>query len=680
MLDLFSGCGGLSLGFLVAGSKITAAVESDPTAAASYATNFHGGDSTHAVGRDIITTTPGDLVKTMKLGKVAEAFDVVVGGPPCQAFARVGRSKLREIHARPDAFRHDPRATLFSPYIRYVKSCCPLAILIENVPDVMNFGGHNVPEEVCEVLEDLGYVSAYTLLNAAFYGVPQTRERMFLVAYHRKIADHVSFPAPTHWIDLPRGYEHSRRVALRVLSNRDLFSEPHRYLRPPEATKALPTAITAKEAIGDLPIIDTQKMMQRGELKRGVRRFNDVVPYDEIRTVSEYALSMKSWPGFEAGHGIRDHVIRYLPRDYALFARMKEGDQYPEAHAIALKMFEEELSRLEGLGIFIMHGSPEYYEKRSAIVPPYDAGKFPNKWRKIARHQPVRTIMAHLEKDGYSHIHYDSAQARTISVREAARLQSFPDGFVFSGSMNQAFRQIGNAVPPLLAQALATEIMNTIQPTECSFHRREPCRSAVVVAPVVVSGLSASEIDLAATCHQEDRTADVLTTEQRRAVMSRIRGKDTKPELILRRGLHQRGLRYRIHCAEVPGTPDLVFPRHRTAVFVHGCFWHGHGCSLFRWPKTRAAFWRTKITRTIERDQSVMSTLRANGWRALVVWECALRGRYRRPIQDTLNIAEAFIRGHRECVAEIAERGHTDTHRSYWRVSRGLQESLGRKK
>ena len=486
VLDLFSGCGGLSLGFRAAGFKIAAAIENDPTASASYGGNFHADDPLHAVDRDIISTAPGQLVRTLKLGRVAEAFDVVIGGPPCQAFARVGRSKLREIEAHPDAFRHDPRATLYTPYLRYVKSCRPLAILMENVPDVMNFGGHNVPEEVCEILEDLGYVSAYTLLNAAFYGVPQTRERMFLIAYHRKVAEHVSFPAPTHWIDLPRGYEGSRRVALKVLSNGGLFAETHNFVDPPKATNDLPPAVTAEEAIGDLPEIDARTLMRRGVLRRGARRFDSLMPYDENRSVSEYARSMKNWAGFKPGDGIYDHVIRYLPRDYPLFARMTEGDQYPEAHKLALKMFNEKLSRLAKKGITIEPESPEYEEMRRSIVPPYDAGKFPNKWRKIARGQPVRTVMAHLSKDGYSHIHYDNAQARTISVREAARLQSFPDGFVFVGAMNQAFRQIGNAVPPLMARAIAVEMMRTIQPA-ASAHltQQQPCRTSVA-APVVI--------------------------------------------------------------------------------------------------------------------------------------------------------------------------------------------------
>ena len=467
---------------------MTAAIESNPTAAASYGANFHTDDTLHAVNRDITSTTPGQLVRELKLGRTAEAFDVIVGGPPCQAFARVGRSKLREIEAHPEAFRHDARATLYAPYLKYVKSCRPVAILMENVPDVMNFGGHNVPEEVCEVLQALGYICAYTLLNAAFYGVPQTRERMFLIAYHRDVATNVSFPKPTHWIDLPPGYEGSRQVALKLLSDGDMFADAYSYLDPPEPTDVLSPAVTAKEAIDDLPEIDARALMRGGFLKRGARHFDRLMLYDDNRHVSDYAWSMKNWAGFEAGDGVYDHVIRYLPRDYPLFARMREGDQYPEAHKLAMKMLKEKLSMLAKQGIFIEPGSVKHEELKGSIVPPYDTNKFPNKWRKISRDQPVRTIMAHLSKDGYSHIHYDSAQARTISVREAARLQSFPDGFVFGGAMNLAFRQIGNAVPPLMAKAIAAEILRTIREA-AGAHRPQPRQFAAVAAPVVDDGL-----------------------------------------------------------------------------------------------------------------------------------------------------------------------------------------------
>ena len=199
-----------------------------------------------------------------------------------------------------------------------------------------------------------------------------------------------------------------------------------------------------------------------GRLRRGARRFDQPFNWDNSREPSEYALCMRTWPGFESAERLYDHVIRFLPRDYDLFARMNAGDQYPQAWQHAQDMFEERLESLRQKGREVHHGTDEYEKLYRECVPPYDANKFPNKWRKMWPDAPARTLMAHLGKDSYSHIHYDNRQARTISVREAARLQSFPDGFVFSGTMNPAFRQIGNAVPPLLAEAIAGVMMHTL--------------------------------------------------------------------------------------------------------------------------------------------------------------------------------------------------------------------------
>jgi DNA (cytosine-5)-methyltransferase 1 len=177
---------------------------------------------------------------------------------------------------------------------------------------------------------------------------------------------------------------------------------------------------------------------------------------------------MRHWPGFEARDLLYDHVIRYLPRDYDLFARLHPGDQYPEAIRHAEALFEEKLAREKQAGRDHPKGSIGWEMLRANTVPPYDAGKFPNKWRKMEADRPARTLLAHLGKDSYSHIHYDHDQARTISVREAARLQSFPDGFVFSGTMNPAFRQIGNAVPPLLAKVIAQALIAQLKSTQSS--------------------------------------------------------------------------------------------------------------------------------------------------------------------------------------------------------------------
>ncbi len=157
------------------------------------------------------------------------------------------------------------------------------------------------------------------------------------------------------------------------------------------------------------------------------------------------------------------------------------------------------------------------------------------------------------------------------------------------------------------------------------------------------------------TSAERGEATDVLTPEQRSLVMSRIRSKDTKPEMLLRRGLHGLGLRFRLHKADIPGKPDMVFPKYRVVVFVHGCFWHGHGCSLFKWPQTRAAFWKTKISRNMEQDRKVQAALTKAGWRIIVIWECALRGKYRKAQQDVLSDVETLVRFGREFRTEIAE-------------------------
>lgn len=463
VLDLFAGCGGLSLGFQSAGFEIAGAVELDPVAAESHARNFYKNVSAHqrlhAQARDITTTKPEELVITLGIGSdVASCVDVIIGGPPCQAFARVGRAKLREVAEHPEAFRQDARGNLYLRYLAYVRELQPLAILMENVPDVLNYGGHNIAHEMCEVLEEMGYVCRYTLLNAAYYGVPQMRERMFLVAFAEELGADIEFPAPTHWVELPRGYEGSRQVALKGLDP-SIFRF-HFYSPPPYASSDLLPAITAREALGDLPRIT---LHLEGQLKRGTRRLNQEILYPENMPISPYALLMRSWPGFENHEGVSDHVIRSLPRDYDIFRRMNPGDQYPEAYRHAQDLFQEKLAQVAVQGKGLEAGFAEYEALKRSIIPPYDSHKFPNKWRKMEADKPARTLMAHLGKDGYSHIHYDSSQARTISVREAARLQSFPDGFVFSGTMNPAFRQIGNAVPHLMALAIARKIMHNLK-------------------------------------------------------------------------------------------------------------------------------------------------------------------------------------------------------------------------
>ena len=120
--------------------------------------------------------------------------------------------------------------------------------------------------------------------------------------------------------------------------------------------------------------------------------------------------------------------------------------------------------------------------------------------------------------------------------------------------------------------------------------------------------------------------ADVHDRATRSRNMAAVRGRDTKPERLVRSALHRKGFRFRLHSRVLPGRPDIVLPMHRTAVFVHGCFWHGHNCALFKWPATRQAFWRTKILANRKRDRVVREKILAIGWRHLTIWECAFRG------------------------------------------------------
>jgi len=441
VLDLFAGAGGLSLGFQRAGFRIDGAVEIDPLAARTHARNFHPLDfERHAVARDVTRTEPEELG--------LDAIDVLVGGPPCQAYARVGRAKLREVADHPSAFRVDPRGNLYLRYLAWVKTLRPLALLVENVPDILHYGHHNVVEEMVEALDALGYVARYSLINSAFHGCPQMRDRVYLVGYRKELGVMPGFPRATRFMRLPRGYAGTRAVALKHVDR----SGAAGFVDADPGDPSLPGPVTAREAIGDLAPI-------RGDsVKRGARRFSALSAYAAADDFSDYVTMMRRWPRFAAGEGVYDHVIRALPRDGPIFRAMRPGAEYPEAHATA-----RALAALEAARLGLREGTPDHAALFARMVPPYDVGKFPNRWWKLEPDQPVRTLMAHIGKDTYSHIHWDAAQARTISVREAARLQSFPDGFVFEGTMNPAFRQIGNAVAPLMAAAIAEVMLDALR-------------------------------------------------------------------------------------------------------------------------------------------------------------------------------------------------------------------------
>jgi DNA (cytosine-5)-methyltransferase 1 len=403
--------------------------------------------------RDLSKLSPNDVAKSLDIASVSDGIEVILAGLPCQAFARIGRPKLGAVAADPEAYKKDPRATLYRRFLKYVEEFSPLAIVLENVPDILNHGGHNVPEEISRELTKAGYRCAYTLLNAANYGVPQLRERLYLVACHESLGCSPKFPSPTHKVEIPKGYANARSFALKHVG-----AETSHYVPSPIAFANLPGAISVEDAIGDLAPI--KRVGLRFD-KAPSRKLSLLSGYSKAGT--EYCALMRNWHGHSSGPNVQGHVVRHTPRDYALFATMAPGEQYPTMHKRALARFKRAVARRRKKGLVFADHSPAWRKLKAEMVPPYDPSKFPNKWRKLEADKPSCTLTAHIGKDTYSHIHYDSKQGRTISVREAARLQSFPDWYVFCGSMNTAFRQIGNAVPPLMASAIATAMLTSLR-------------------------------------------------------------------------------------------------------------------------------------------------------------------------------------------------------------------------
>lgn len=139
--------------------------------------------------------------------------------------------------------------------------------------------------------------------------------------------------------------------------------------------------------------------------------------------------------------------------------------------------------------------------------------------------------------------------------------------------------------------------------------------------------------------------------------MSGIRGKNTRPELEIRKALFGKGFRYRLHVRNLPGKPDIVFPKHKAVLFVHGCFWHGHHCPLFKLPSTRRKFWQTKISRNRRNDSAAIKEVRARGWRVGVIWECSLKGPHRLERGNLISRIERWLLSQRTILAVSGTAG-----------------------
>ena len=458
--DLFAGCGGFSLGFQRAGFRNVLAIEADEDAFTSHVLNFSqlSQPDAYRAFNDIRDVPPARAVKHLCSARVRtqDAIDILIGGPPCQAFSLLGRAALWGLARRKHAHAEDPRANLYEYFLEYVRALRPIAFVMENVREIGKFNDGNLAEDIASISARLGYNTRYALLNAAYYGVPQYRERMFIIGIHDGLDLIPGFPPATHQCVPPRGYASSRVGMGKALPIRaphesyvDFLPFGGRLSR-----KRFAVTPTALEALADLPRL-TYHLNGAGQ-----RDASDMQGYN--RRVTNFGTLMRSWPDFASGYKTDGHVVRLTPRDYRLFRQMKPGDMYPQAAQIAEANYLRRLHATESR----LHKRLDSRSRgvlRAEMVPPYDVDKYPNKYRKMSGDEPAHTVPAHLGKDCYSHIHFDSAQARTISVREAARLQSFPDGFILCGGMNARFTQIGNAVPPLLAYAVARHLLRQLR-------------------------------------------------------------------------------------------------------------------------------------------------------------------------------------------------------------------------
>lgn len=437
VIDLFSGCGGLTLGFEKAGFDIVAGIELMPQACQTISYNLdfrYGREQTHICG-DIT-----EIDTNCFMGKFGQEGCIVIGGPPCQAYSLAGRAKLRSL-GKDRVNIKDSRGYLYQDFLRFVYELDAKGAIMENVPESINYGELNIPEIVCESLEKHGYNAYWTILNSADYGVPQLRERVFVIACKKEEDIQINLPIPSHKCV----GEYLTPYQKRLESLRK-----NKYFKSPESSKNAKNAwVTVGEALSDLPVL-----FPNSDSKYKAVKLNEEKDYT-CEAKNKFQNIMRTWYGSES-FGSSANAFRNNKRDFGIFEKMDQGDNYIAASKIADLLFEKE-AKVFGY----QSNSDEYKKLYSKMVPSYDRDKFENKWKRLEVTKPSHTLVAHLSKDTYSHIH--PLEPRGISVREAARIQSFPDDFFFDCSMGDAFKQIGNAVPPLLAYGVAKSVLHAYE-------------------------------------------------------------------------------------------------------------------------------------------------------------------------------------------------------------------------
>lgn len=429
ILDMFAGAGGLSLGFEMVKDaadnsvfELYRAVENDNYACQTLRKRY---------GKEKVIE--GDITKLKTANKIIREckgkVSVMVGGIPCQSFSLIGpRSGFgKDI----DKYRKDKRDNLYEHFRDIAEEVKPKIIIIENVKGILSKKAtkrKKVIDKLISDFENLGYNfennkgEKWHLLNAAGFGVPQKRERIILIGI-KKTWKKINTPdiEPTH-------YDPSSDNAENFIS------------------KGLKPYVSVFEAIGDLPRVSPKVTLTgiNETEKDKIRRKNKSINNGADRKEHD---SQK----------LKQHLNRISPSGVAFFKFVRpNGYKYIDHHiARGQQTTDIELFKIMKQGETAKNFLERMPEKAKKLIK-YDMHSFTDKYRKQKANEPCTTVFAHLEKDGNRFIH--PFQARTYTPREAARIQSFPDDFIFEGPNSKKYKQIGNAVPPLMSYTIAKTI------------------------------------------------------------------------------------------------------------------------------------------------------------------------------------------------------------------------------
>lgn len=404
-LDLFCGCGGFSLGMERAGFKVLASIDFNPEAIETFKANFSKG--TLALRKDLTKFSPDKLAAKLGVNQV----DVIVGGPPCQ-----GYSTVRQVDAANHGSRvkRDKRRYLFRVYLDYVATFRPSVFVMENVLGLQSAAKGKFFTMVQAEARKLGYRVQAQVEESWKLGVPQKRRRQLVIGVRNDLPGY-----------FPGDLEPAKRAFVAPVS------DPARSAAD-DSNALKPGTPTLWDAIGDLPSLAAGDGIEARDYDLALRERFLSERGPTARHYLEQVLEATIAPHLTA-HRARPHNDRDL-RD---FARLREGETADQAIA-----------------------------RGETMEFPYDRNVFLDRYTRQHRERLCSTIVAHLAKDGLMFIH--PTQCRTLTPREAARVQSFPDWFRFPVARTHQFRLIGNAVPPLVAEAVGEEVRKFLAPREAT--------------------------------------------------------------------------------------------------------------------------------------------------------------------------------------------------------------------